>query len=342
MKGWLVGLAAWTGCQGAASDEGASASDGATDGAPDGPPVGPITSRCADPGPDAPVVPRVLPELSSFEGADLQVYLPEGLRGVVFYFYGGDELNEWNGDEQTAFSNQMFDAGIGWIVYTKANTGRGESWDNDDTDFATNADLGRLERLWTELVATTPLEADTPIVSVGFSDGAAFSVFFAAETQRQLGWPISSVLVHNSSAGGVDLPDAPMWVTASDFDDAGVLSGAEQLSEEQAERGFRSAFRRVSERPITPEVFLRHAEWDLTKASEMHADMVGFGLVDADGTRLVEPSDIERAVAAWSEQSLERAVEVAAARTRVVWATHRYSAVYTQEECAFVLETLGF
>lgn len=337
MKRWFVGLGLWTGCQEAASDAGPAASDSDSG----GPPLGPVTARCEDPGPDAPVVPRVLPEVSSFEGAGLQVYLPEDLRAVVIYFYGGDDLNEWNGDEQTAFANQMVDAGIGWITYSKANTGRGESWNNDDPDFSTNADLGRLERLWAELVATTPLAADTPIVSVGFSDGAAFSVFFAAETQRQLGWPISSVLVHNSSAGGVALPDAPMWVTASDFDDPGVLSGAERLAEEQAERGFPSAFRRVSERPITPEVFLRHAEWDLTKASEMHADMVGFGLVDAAGTRLVAPSDIERALGAWSDQSLERAVEVATARTRVVWATHRYSAMYTQEECVFVLGALG-
>lgn len=333
---WIVVVGCGVACHAGSPGDDAAADTGiAID------PIGPIVARCADEGPDAPVEPRILPVPSTFEDAPLEVYLPDGLRGVVFYFYGSDEVTEWNGPEQTAFANQMFDAGIGYVAYSKADARRGASWDKGSTDFGQNEDLARLERLRTELVATTALNDDTPILSVGFSDGAAFSVFFATQMSQQRGWPIAAVLVHNSSAGGVDLPDMPIWATASSFDDDFVRSGAEELAADQTARGFPASFTLVAERPITPEVLLRHAEWDAKKADEMHQDLVDFGLVDAAGTRLVDPADIEQALAAYVDQSLARGVAVSAERARVVWATHRYSALYTKDECEFALSALG-
>jgi hypothetical protein len=325
---FLVVVAA--GCGG-----GSASGDDDDDAAPS---TAPIASRCADPGPDAPVVARVDPPPTYFEDDPVQWYLPEGLRAVTFYFYGGDAITEWTGLEQTAFANQLADAGIGWIAYTKAASGRGGSWDTSP-DLGANADIQRLQRLRDELIATTPLRDDTPILSSGFSDGAAMSVSFASAAE-DLGWPIVAVLAHNSGAPTSELPDVPLWVTSSDNDLPNTRVAAEALAEEQAYRGFEAVYRRVVERRVTPEVFLRHPEWDPAKADELFQQAVDFGLVDDAGERLVPDDQIDAVLDAYTTSGLPGAA-IGAARVRVVWATHRYSAVHTVEECEFALSALG-
>jgi hypothetical protein len=330
--------AALLACDGGAGTRDATGDDDDDDTVVD---PGPIVDRCADPGPDAPVAPQVTQTATTFEDAPVLYWLPDGLRAVVFYFYGGDSVTEWNGPEQVAFQNQMADANIGWIAYTKANTARGASWDADHRELGANPDLQRLERLRDELIATTALRADTPIVSVGFSDGAAFSVFFASATQNQLGWPIAAVLAHNSGARGIDLPDAPIWTTSADHDEPNTRGGAEDLAAEQAARGFEAVYHRTPERTVTADVFLRNPEWDDDKTGEIFQEMVDLGLVDALGDRLVADADIETAINAYANNSEQRGSAISAMRLRVVWATHRYSAVHTAEECEFALSALG-
>ncbi|MEQ1504047.1 MAG: hypothetical protein ABMB14_17525 [Myxococcota bacterium] len=314
--------------------------DGTGDGNPTTAPPIELGDRCADPGPDAPVVPRIEPTASTFEGFDVETYLPDGLRGVVFYFYGGDTVVEWNGYEQTAFANQMYDAGVGFVVTDRTVPGNGAQWDDHTLPIDANDDLARLERLRQHLIDTTPLEADTPIVSAGFSDGAAFSVFFATVMQQR-GWPITVLLVHNSGAGGTDLPDVPIWTTAAAHDEGGTRAGAEQIADEQRKRGFDATFTLVEERTLTPDVFLRNPEWDDEKTAEVWADIVGLGLIDDSGARLPSDAELEPALSAYGKNSTFRGSAIVESRIRVAWATHRYSALYTADECAFALDALG-
>ncbi|MEZ4236919.1 MAG: hypothetical protein R3F59_12360 [Myxococcota bacterium] len=329
-----LGLAA---CHGGKDTDGTSIGAGDDD---DDATTGPIARRCLDPGPDAPVTPAVTPTFDTFEGDPVQYWLPDGLRAVVFYFYGGDDVSEWNGYEQTAFANQMADANIGWVAYTKATPQASGSWDDTREDWVANDDLARLDRLRNELVATTPLSDGTPIVSVGFSDGASFSVFFATAAQRA-GWPVAVVLAHNSGARGNDLPDCPMWTTASENDDANVRNGSADLAQAQADRGFLAVHHPVDERLAPADVFLRNPEWDATKAQELFDDLVTAGLVDASGARTVADDQMDAAISAWTRNPTVRGGAIAGSRLRVVWATHRYSAFHTVEECEFVLDALG-
>lgn len=296
--------------------------------------------RCADPGPDAPVVWRAPPTEGEFEGFNLLTYIPEDPRGVVFFFYGGDSVSEWVGYEQGAFANLMADAGVGYVVTDRSEPGGGAQWDDSTLPLAENADLARLARLRDSLIETTPLTESTPVISSGFSDGGAFSIFFA-RVMTDEGWPIAALLPHSAGGATLPLPDVPVWATANEHDDPNVQANGPALVEDMAAAGNPAVYVFTEERPLTPEVFLRNPEWDPKKADEVFADLVAFELIDTDGNRAIEDSEIESKLERYGKKSEMRGASIAENRVRVVWATHRFSAVNVVSECDFVLDALG-
>lgn len=335
-------LAVFTGgCTGDGAD-----ADGGPDGAPDDDP--PQTepdpdpgAACVDPGPDAPVTARYTVEPSTFEGFDVLVSLPDPLRAVVFYFYGSDDVVEWTGGyEQTAVANLLYDLGVGYVVTDRTAPGSGARWDDQTLPAGDNPDLARLDRLRADLIASGALSADTPVVSEGFSDGGAFSLFFARVAADELGWPIAAVLAHSAGASSA-LPDVPTWTTAGVHDLPSGLDGAEQVYDDQVARGITARYERVDERALSAEVFLRNPDWDAAKAAEVMADVVAAGLVDPSGARLVTDDEIDHALSAYGQDSAMRGAAIAESRIRVVWATHRYNAVPASSACAFTRDALG-
>ncbi len=295
-------------------------------------------SRCDDPGPDAPVV-----QISPFEQMDFQgfpvVYtVPEDPVGVVFYFIGGADLSELQNHEQIAMLwNLLWSEGFGIVATMRTDPGAGGRWDWNSA-WAQNADAQRLHGLRDHLIATTPLEDTTPVALTGFSDGTGMVLAYEAEL-RTHGWPIFAVTAHNG-AFGVDPPRVPTLFLYGENDSAQAVSGLDFLLRQMDRDGTHHEEVELPERVATPEVFLRHADWDQEKAEEVFDDLVAHGLIDAQGRRQVPDADMESALDDYSRQSAIPGAAIASTRMHVVWAMHRYSAFEAERECNFVLDQL--
>lgn len=337
----LAPLALLAACAAGGPDDGAGP-DGDTGPPGDDTPTGqwpPGAAVCATADPDQGVIPAVEPTMTTFEGFDTVWSIPEGARGLMFYFIGGSSVGEAVGPEQLAFQELLLTAGVGWVATSRTEPGGSAKWNMQEDRVAQNEDLARLSRLRDHLLGEFGLPASTPIVSSGFSDGGAMSLFFA-RVMADEGWPVAVVLPHN--AGSQDPPSIPTFFSASEHDEALVRNAATNMHAEFEGRGVRTALRLAEERAVTPPSLRRVASWDDEKTQEVFDDLVAFGLIDGDGARLVDESQMDGALRGWSGDTLITGAAMGESRVRVLWATHRYNGLYSGEECAFAMEALGF
>lgn len=327
-------------CQGGGPD--GDGADAGTDAGTDGgtfvgqwPPGGPI---CATADPDLAVVAAVEPVQTTFEGFDTVYSIPEGARGLMFYFLGGNSVTEAVGPEQTAFAELLLQAGIGWVATSRTEPGDSK-WNLQEPRVAQNEDLARLSRLRDFLLAEHGLPESTPIVSTGFSDGAAMSMFFA-QVMADEGWPVQVVLPHNP--GSRLSLSIPAFIQYSENDLSSVKGAAPAQYDEMQQAGVPSELRLAEERPVTAPSLRRVATWDDQKTQEVVADLVAYGLIDAAGNRLVTEDQIDGALRAWNSDTTINGSAFGEVRLRVLWATHRYTALHAADECQFVMDTLGF
>jgi hypothetical protein len=298
--------------------------------------------RCAYGGPDTPAVMEYAPTITDFEGFEVRYNIPPNPRAIVIYFMGGADASEISSPEQTAFLSLMGHENIGYIATDRTEAGGGGRWDNITESVTANDDVARLDRLRDEYIATTDIDEDTPFVSMGFSDGASFSIFFADKAQRELDWPVVALLSHSAGQSfGVSLPDVPSAFCSADNDQGGLLDAATNLADDQAARGFRSELYVAPERPVTVDTLARIESWDAVDAQAGIDDLVAANLVDAQGVRLVSDADMEGALEVWARTTQLPGSAFLDARVHVLWAMHRYNAFNAAEECDLVMDALG-
>lgn len=332
--GLLALGAALGGCSGGGDPDPFGTGPDGTAGDDDDDVVAPTAAlACADAGPDAPVIPSYTMTVTTFEGYDTVYWFPSSPRAVVWYFHGGEKVTEINDMEQTAFLNHMAAANIGFLITAKD----GHDWDTNAPADA-NEEMPRLERLRDSLIADGKFDADTPIVTLGFSDGGAMSSHFAAHMDEERGWPIAAALIHSS--GGGDVPSVPVWMTIQENDKADISGSAQRKVDDSIALGNDTRFEVSPERTTTPELFLRRAQWDLTDAQEAFDDAVAGGIIDAQGARLVPDDVMDQALDQYENDSLMVGAANVTARLHVTWALHRFSAWYAEEECTFALAAL--
>jgi hypothetical protein len=297
-------------------------------------------ARCVYGGPDAPSVLEYAPTIEDFEGYEVRYNIPPAPKAIVIYFMGGVDASEVNSPEQTAFLTLMGHEDIGYIATDRTDTGG--RWDNSTESVTANDDVARLDRLRDAYVASTGWDEDTPVVSMGFSDGASFAVFFAEKAQNELGWPILALLSHSAGSGfNVALPDVPSVFCTAEHDQDNLENVAADLADQQAARGFRSELYVAPERPVTVATLARIDSWDAVQAQEGIDDLVAAGLIDANGDRLVSDATMETAIDDWSDATLLPGFGFLDTRLHVLWALHRYNAYNAAEECDVVMDALG-
>ncbi len=328
---WSALALGWAACTG---DSEGDDKDGTTDQTDTSP-----APTCNDPGPDVPVVLRPLPVEWAFQGFPVISYVPANPRGLYWYFHGGETaISEILGREQTATMwNQMVDAGFAVVATQRTLEGAGMSWDAQDEDPGSNEDLRRVLDLWDELVDTTDVESDTPIVFTGFSDGSSMAASMGAWAD-DLGMTAAAVVLHNGAHG--NLPDVPTQFHVGKFDSETVVPALDGMVGALRDKGVEVDKILYEDRIVLPESFLREPDWDLEKGQEVFDDLVASQMIDEQGARLIPDELVNEAINTWSRRTELRGSEIATMRLSVLWATHRYSAIEAVRECEFVLAAL--
>jgi dienelactone hydrolase len=266
--------------------------------------------------------------------------MPANPRGVIFYVHGGDEgASEVLKPENSAllFNQMGINENFGIVALDRDDMRANQSWDTL-TGVNQNPDSQRMNRLRTWLVNNTGMNANTPIVTTGFSDGAGFSTTFLNQAANTFNWPVVAATPHNGAFG--DTPQLDTMFTVAENDDGIGSQNLAAMEADMARAGTPRLTRTSPERVVTAAMFLREPSWDLTDANAVMADLQAFGLIDAQGRRLVPDNQIVSSLIDWEVNSTLTQATLGAARMRVLWATHRYSAYDAATECDFIRDRI--
>ena len=163
-------------------------------------------------------------------------------------------------------------------------------WDVFNASVTTNPDLARLARLQTSLVASTPLEANTPLVGIGMSNGARFVTLWG-QAWKNAGYPVKAIWAsHGNAAPSVEgagkltvptvfstavndftVPPGQVIADYTTAHNAGTPSRALPLPGAQPQL-----------QPVSPHPRHRHGE-----AKEIVQALEATGVWDAQGKRIV-------------------------------------------------------
>ena len=134
-------------------------------------------------------MPTVQWQRSTFEGFQVISYVPEHPRGMVYLFHGtGGSASFAERIETTDVLNRLVARGYGFVSTSSTERTGDKRWKVTDPSLTTNPDLARLVRLQAHLVATTGLDANTPLVGIGMSNGARFVTLWG-QAWRNAGYP---------------------------------------------------------------------------------------------------------------------------------------------------------
>ncbi|MGZ8752030.1 MAG: hypothetical protein ACXW1S_03530, partial [Acidimicrobiia bacterium] len=170
-------------------------------------------------------------------------------------------------------------------------------WDPGNPSLTTNPDLARLVRLQAHLVATTPLEATTPLAGIGMSNGSRFVTLWG-ETWHDAGYPVEVIWASHgriadpvTASGGLTVPTV-FSTSVNDFTVGpfSIVLGYQAT----VTAGTPALFLSSQERALTASTYLRIPGVDGTEANAIIAALKGTGVWNAQGARVVP--DIQVAV----------------------------------------------
>ena len=330
MTRWLW-IALAIGCSGEDKDVSDDAADGTgeTDATFDTDGV-----RCQPVDPTAPVVPVLTPVAIELEGNSVHYGMPDATpTGVVVYFHGsGGSAPDFGKTEPQALMNQLAAFGWGYVSAESADQEPGHVWDTSHA--ADNADMARVVRALEHVAGLTSLEADTPIVAMGFSNGGSAVGAFVDIYAKDL--PIAAASFHNT--GGWEPEGLPsIWIPGEN-DAKSTPAEMKGSYEDLLANGEEAEYYLHEELVVSPEMLLRNPEIDADEALVAFTDMVAQGLIAEDGTRLAQGDGevLDNILASWGNRSEVPGAERAAEVTRALWALHRFSGYQAEEECAFL------
>jgi hypothetical protein len=287
------------------------------------------------------VVPSVQWQQSTFEGFPVISYVPDHPRGIAYFFHGTNgSANFATKLETTDAINWLVARGYGFVSTSSTERTGDQRWNASDPSLTTNPDLARLARLQAHLVATTGLEANTPIVGVGMSNGARFVTLWG-QAWKNAGYPVKAIWASNgriaapfSSPGQLTVPT--YFTTAvNDFTSpqGGIAGDYIRTLNSGTPTGFYSA----PERDLNAAQYERIPGVDSTEARQIVDALIATGVWDASGHR-IEP-DIQQAAARAQTATLPPSVRADAQAIRdetfVLLAVHQFSAQHVGSVVAF-------
>lgn len=289
----------------------------------------------------SPVTPSVPWQHSTFEGFDVISYVPAHPRGMAYMFHGSLGSAAFvNRVETTDVVNRLVAKGYGFVSTSSTERTGTKRWDAADPSLTTNPDLARLARLQAHLVATTPLEAGTPLVGVGMSNGARFVTLWG-QAWRNAGYPVKAIWASHgrtatpfAGAGGLTVPTV-FSNAENDFTSPPGPIIQNFLTARNA--GTPTELHVAQERPLWAPIYQRIPGIDAGEANQIVAALIATGVWDGQGRR-VEP-DVETAAARAAGAVLPASVRPVAAEvqseTALLLAVHQFSAEFADQVIAF-------
>jgi hypothetical protein len=287
------------------------------------------------------VTPSVTWQRSTFEGFDVISYVPEHPRGMAYFFHGsGGSASFVDRVETTDVVNRLVAKGYGFVSTSSTERTGDRRWEVFDPSLSANPDLARLVRLQWHLVATTPLEADTPLVGVGMSNGARFVTLWG-QAWRSAGYPVRAIWASHGRT-------APPYAGAGQLTVPTVFSTAENdftsppgpIIQDYAtahDAGTPSEIYVSRERPLSWFPYLRIPGVDATEAQQVRAALIATGVWDAEGRR-IEPNiaqAVNRAMGATLPQSVQPQANEIRDETALQLAIHQFTAEFADSVLAF-------
>jgi hypothetical protein len=268
-------------------------------------------------------------------------YVPEHPKGMPYLFHGpGGSANIVTRVEPTDVINRFVARGYGFVSTSSTERTGNQRWNVFDPSLSTNPDLARLVRLQAHLVATTPLEASTPLVGIGMSNGARFVTNWG-QAWRNAGYPVKAIWVSHGrtapsfdEAGQLTVPTV-FTTSANDFTVPPGTVISSFLTAHNA--GTPSEIYASQERRLSAPRYERIPGVDQNEAKQIVAAMIATGVWNTQGER-VEP-DIQAAVAGAQSASLPASVGPQRAeiinQTALQLAVHEFTAEYAEQVIAF-------
>jgi hypothetical protein len=287
------------------------------------------------------ITPAVQWQRSTFEGFEVISYVPDHPRGMVYLFHGTNGSARFaERVETTDVLNRLVAQGYGFVSTSSTERTGDQRWNAADPSLTTNPDLARLTRLQSHLVATTPIDATTPLVGVGMSNGARFVTLWG-QAWKNAGYPVKAIwashgrtatpfeakgkltvpTVFSTSENDFTVPPGPIIVNFSTARDAGT----------------------PTELYVTRETKLHAAPYqripgiDPNESVQIVAALIATGAWNSQGTR-IEPN-IQTAAARAASATLPASVRSDSAeiqsQTALQLAVHQFTAEYADRVIAF-------
>jgi hypothetical protein len=287
------------------------------------------------------VTPTVPWQHSTFEGFEVISYVPEHPKGMLYVFHGTNGSAAFaERVETTDVINRLVARGYGFVSTSSTERTGNKRWLVSDPSLTTNPDLARLVRLQAHLVATTGLDANTPLVGIGMSNGARFVTNWG-QAWRNAGYPVKAIWAsHGTTAPSFDRAGqltVPTVFTTAANDFTVPPGGVIQSFLVAHNAGTPSEIHSSQERRLTAPPYERIPGIDTSESQQIVAAMVATGVWNSQGER-IEPN-IETAAAKAQSASLPASVQ--AQRNEVVnetalqMAVHQFTAEYADQVIAF-------
>jgi hypothetical protein len=285
-----------------------------------------------------PVVPF---QHSTFEGFDVISYVPDHPRGIVYLFHGtGGSANFAQKIETTDVLNRLILRGYGFVSTSSTERTGDRRWNAADPSLTTNPDLARLARLQAHLVATTPIEANTPLVGIGMSNGARFVTLWG-QSWKDAGYPVKAIWAsHGRTAQPYSGPGAlkvPVVFTTSENDFTAQSGGIAASFIAAHNHGTPSEFYMSQERNLNTAQYERIPGIDPDKAKQIYFSLVASGVWNGQGQRV--DSDVvdaaTRAVSAQLPASVAAQDNAIDDESLLILAVHQFTAEYAEQVITF-------
>ena len=294
-----------------------------------------------------PVTPSVAYTHDTFEGYDVVSYVPAHPRALAFLFHGSYGSSDFAEKTETVdVLNRLVARGYGFVATSSTERTGDKRWDVFDPSLVTNPDLARLLRLRTHLVATTAVDATTPLVGIGMSNGARF-VSLWAETWHDAGLPVAASWAASgripppvTNGGGLTVPT---FFTTAANDTTVPPNQVVADAVTTAAHGTPVELHVASERTLNALPYLRIDGIDGNEAGAVVGALVATGVWDASGRRVV--ADVDAALVRADQAVLPASVGPQRAaignETRVVLAAHQFSAEFAVPAADFFDRFVG-
>jgi dienelactone hydrolase len=287
------------------------------------------------------VTPTVQWQRSTFEGFEVISYVPDHPKGMVYLFHGTNGSARFaDRIETTDVINRLVARGYGFVSTSSTERTGNKRWNVFDPSLTTNPDLARLSRLQAHLVGTTGLEAGTPLVGIGMSNGARFVTLWG-QAWRNAGFPVKAIWAsHGNTAPSFD--EAGQLTVPSVFstseNDFTVPPGQVILSFSRVRDGGTPSELYVSrERTLNSVQYQRIPGIDPDEAKQIVEALIATGVWNSEGARV--EADIEQAAARAASATLPASVRSSSgeiqSETALQLAVHQFTAEYAEPVIAF-------